>query len=172
MEDDSPAQLAIRIDDPRWQKAVPDVAAWLERVAAAALAHLSLPAAARFEIAVTLTDDQTVRELNARHRGRDAPTDVLSFPQFEPEELARFAAAGPPVPLGDIVLAYDTVCREAQEAGRPLAAHLAHLFVHGLLHLVGYDHVKEVEARQMERLESEILADLGLPDPYMEELEQ
>ncbi|GBD43606.1 Endoribonuclease YbeY [bacterium HR40] len=171
MDDDSPIALAVEIADPRWRRSIPDLEDQLAQAVAVTLPELDLPAGCRFEVAVTLADDRMVRELNARYRGRDAATDVLSFPQFEADELARLASPAGVVPLGDIVLAFETVSRDAADLGRPLLAHLLHLFVHGLLHLVGFDHVGEAEAMRMERLEAAILARLGLPDPYREERE-
>lgn len=109
-------------------------------------------------VVVLLTDDETVRDLNARFRGKDSATNVLSFP-------AHDTAQGH---LGDICLAYGVCAREAVEQGKTLAAHLQHLVAHGVLHLVGYDHEDEAEAEVMEDLERQILAGLGLADPYLE----
>lgn len=169
MDDDSPPQLAIAIADPRWRRLFPDPERRLGAALAATLERAGLPARGRFLVEVTLADDVTVQALNARHRGRNAPTDVLSFPQFAPEELARLGRDGPPVPLGDIVLASGTVERDARSLGRPVEAHALHLFVHGLLHLLGHDHEEEEEARRMERLEAGILATLGIADPYAQQ---
>ena len=105
-----------------------------------------------------LTDDSAIRALNRQWRGLDAPTNVLSFP-------AKTSGAGTRV-LGDVVIAYQTVAREARDEGKPFAHHLAHLAVHGYLHLVGYDHDTDHKARRMQRLEAAILAGLGVPDPY------
>ena len=105
---------------------------------------------------VLLTDDVAVQALNARFRGKDQPTNVLSFPT-------------PPNPeqhLGDVALAYQTCAREAAEQGKALAAHLQHLVAHGVLHLLGYDHIGDDEAEAMEGLERVVLAGLGVPDPY------
>jgi probable rRNA maturation factor len=107
-------------------------------------------------VVVLLTDDETVRDLNARFRGKDSATNVLSFP-------AHDTAQGH---LGDICLAYGVCAREADEQGKTLAAHLQHLVAHGVLHLVGYDHEDDTEAKVMEDLERRILATLGLADPY------
>ena len=101
-----------------------------------------------------LTDDAEVRQLNARWRGKDKPTNVLSFP------------AGDPVLIGDVVLAFQTVKREAAEQGKHFGDHLSHLVVHGALHLIGYDHVKARDAEAMEALERRVLAGLGIADPY------
>jgi probable rRNA maturation factor len=131
------------------------------RAAAAALeAELGLIAC---EACVALSSDAEVKELNATYRGKDAPTNVLSFP------------AGPSIPageaeearfLGDIVVARETVAREAADLGVPIEHHLQHLIVHGLLHLLGHDHETDAEAEEMEALEVRILARLGIADPY------
>jgi len=112
------------------------------------------------EACVALSDDATVRELNARYRGKDKPTNVLSFPA-----LQGFGNATPQ-PLGDIVLAQETVEREAAEQGIAAAHHLQHLVVHGLLHLLGFDHETDDEAREMEGIEIDVLGTLGIPNPY------
>jgi len=109
------------------------------------------------ELSVMLADDAAVRALNARWRGQDEPTNVLSFP------AAASAASGM---LGDIAIAYETTAREAQAEGKLFTDHLAHLAVHGFLHLLGYDHATDEEAESMERLERVILAQLGIADPY------
>lgn len=124
--------------------------------------------AARAEVCVALSDDASVRELNRQYRGKDAPTNVLSFPAPE-ATLAPSAvqiSAHQPRTLGDLVLAYETLAREAREQGIPLAHHLQHLVVHGLLHLLGFDHETDREAEEMEALEVEILAGLGISNPY------
>jgi probable rRNA maturation factor len=110
------------------------------------------------EVSVNFTDDATIRELNAQWRGIDKPTNVLSFETPGPLEK-RLA-------LGDIVIAYETVAREAEEQGKSFTAHLTHLIIHGFLHLIGYDHQTPREADEMETLERRIAAALGLSDPY------
>ena len=113
-----------------------------------------------------LCDDEAIAGLNARWRGHDRPTNVLSFPA--PQRAPAAACLGPvrPALLGDIAIAYETVAREAAEQGKPLADHLAHLAIHGFLHLLGYDHHRDGEAERMERLERDILAGIGVADPY------
>jgi probable rRNA maturation factor len=116
------------------------------------------------ELAVMLTDDAGIRTLNSNWRGIDKPTNVLSFPALQPT-----APVGPddaPRMLGDIAIAYDTTRREADDEQKPFDHHLSHLVVHGFLHLIGYDHEKDGDAEAMETLEREILAQLGIPDPY------
>src|SRR6516164_3395501 len=116
------------------------------------------------ELAVMLTDDSGIRTLNSNWRGIDKPTNVLSFPALQPQAPQRPGDA--PRMLGDIAIAYETMRREADEEGKPFDHHLSHLAVHGFLHLIGYDHENDVDADAMEHLETEILAQLGIPDPY------
>lgn len=113
------------------------------------------------ELSVVLSDDAHVRDLNRDYRGKDKPTNVLSFPAELDMDIP-----GAPRMLGDIVLALETVQREALEQSKTAEAHLTHLSVHGLLHLLGYDHIEEEEAQQMEALEVRLLADLGIANPY------
>ncbi|MBU1347164.1 MAG: rRNA maturation RNase YbeY [Alphaproteobacteria bacterium] len=145
--------IEVEIEGVDWTDAVDDVEAVVERAAVAALADRV------GGIVVLLTGDEAVRELNARFRDKDRPTNVLSFP----------AAPMPgvdPVPLGDIVLAYGVCAGEAQAQGKRLEDHLTHLVVHGVLHLLGRDHEIEAEAEAMEAEERVILARLGVSDPY------
>jgi probable rRNA maturation factor len=152
-----PAAVAIDVvvQSKRWQ-AVPGAARTLRAAIAAAAATVSTP---RGELAIVLTDDSAIRRLNRRWRGKDAPTNVLSFP-------GPAVPVGAPALLGDIVIAYQTVAREALAEGKPFMHHLTHLAVHGFLHLIGYDHAAEKEAQAMEALETAILAGLDVPDPY------
>lgn len=113
------------------------------------------------ELSVVFTDDAAIRKLNANWRAKDKPTNVLSFPAFPPNRNAPL----PPM-LGDIVLAEETVRREAQEEGKPFENHLTHLIVHGFLHLAGYDHETDEDAEEMEDLERRVLSRLAIPDPY------
>jgi probable rRNA maturation factor len=115
------------------------------------------------ELSVTLTDAARQRRLNRDYRGHDAPTNVLAFPAWDP---AMHVLPGVPILLGDVVLACETVAREASEQNKPIDDHLRHLIVHGVLHLLGYDHQVHAKAVKMEALETEILARLGVPDPY------
>jgi probable rRNA maturation factor len=116
------------------------------------------------ELAVMLTDDAGIRTLNRNWRGIDKPTNVLSFPALQPT-----GSGGPddaPRMLGDIAIAYETTRREADDEQKPFDHHLSHLAIHGFLHLIGYDHETDRDAEAMEGLEQEILAQLGIPDPY------
>jgi probable rRNA maturation factor len=132
-----------------------------KRVLAAAVGVLALDSDEPAELSLVFTDDAHIRELNAAWREKDKPTNVLSFP------LAAVEPGAPlPPMLGDIVLACETVEREAQAEEKPFDHHLAHLIVHGFLHLVGYDHETDAEAGEMEGIERVILAELAIPDPY------
>jgi probable rRNA maturation factor len=119
------------------------------------------------ELAVMLTDDSGIRTLNLNWRSIDTPTNVLSFPALQPPGGQEPDNA--PRMLGDIAIAYETTRREADEEQKPFNHHLSHLAVHGFLHLVGYDHEKDSEAEVMESLERDILASLGIPDPYADQ---
>lgn len=123
------------------------------------------------EISVKFTSDEEVRALNRDYRGKDKPTNVLSFPMMEPDLLSQIADAGEgELLLGDIVLAHGVCVREAAEKGIAVEAHAAHLIVHGSLHLLGYDHeVSDDEAEEMEQVERVALAALGIADPYITE---
>jgi probable rRNA maturation factor len=122
---------------------------------------------ARLSVSLLFTSDSEVRALNREWRGKDKPTNVLSFPMLERSELLALSAEGPPVLLGDIALAFETCAREAEEKGISLEHHAAHLIIHGLLHLAGYDHETSSEdAAAMEALEIKALALMGIADPY------
>lgn len=168
MDPEPPSTIALTIGAPIWRRHLADPERLCRRALAAALEHAPKPAwLVRAEISVLLADDATVRRLNAAYRGKDRATNVLSFPTFEaiPAQAPRGLPGGP-VPLGDIVLAFETVRAEAEAEGKPLAHHVSHLLVHGCLHLLGYDHEQPDEALRMEALERDILARLGIPDPY------
>ena len=136
--------------------------------AASALAQFAPELAnPRLSASVLFADDAEVHALNRDWRGKDKPTNVLSFPMLEREELRALAAEGPPELLGDIALAYETCASEAAAKGIPLPDHAAHLIIHGLLHLAGHDHeTSPQEAAAMEALEIKALALMGLADPY------
>jgi probable rRNA maturation factor len=136
-------------------KATKDVRPVARRAIREAAALLATPTA---ELAIVLTDDSAIRLLNRAWRGVDAATNVLSFP-------AKHAGDGPPL-IGDIVLAYETIAGEARAEHKPFAHHVAHLAVHGFLHLLGYDHVRDKDAEVMEKVELDVLRRLAIPDPY------
>ncbi len=130
-------------------------------VISAALAHLETPLAEDTEVSLLFTGDRQIRALNNQWRQQDKATNVLSF--------ASGDADGPPTPLlGDIVLAFETIAREAAEQDKTFEDHLSHLLVHGFLHLLGHDHLDDTEAGRMESLETRILAGLAIADPYSE----
>jgi probable rRNA maturation factor len=145
----------------------PDAEAIIQRAVATAAEFVNAGLKVDFgeaELAVMLTDDAGIRTLNLNWRGIDKPTNVLSFPALPPT-----GAGGPddaPRMLGDIAIAYQTTRKEADDEQKPFDHHLSHLAVHGFLHLIGYDHEKDDDAETMETLEREILAQLGIPDPY------
>lgn len=142
---DTPAEVSIMMDDIAWRRAVRDLGPLIAR---------TVRNAATLPVNIVLADDRTVQRLNLRHRGKNRPTNVLTF---EP------AAPGLP---GEIVIALGTVRREAIALGRAPRAHLAHLLVHGCLHLAGYDHAQAGEARRMEMAEARILHHLGIANPW------
>ncbi|MCE7030271.1 rRNA maturation RNase YbeY [Jiella avicenniae] len=155
--------VVIGIADEAWSDAFgdADLVALTHRALAAAARHLALPDAIETEVSVTFADDATVAEANRAWRGKDRPTNILSFPMVQ---LAPGALPGPLA--GDLLLAFETLAREAAAEDKPLADHLTHLLVHGFLHLMGHDHVEEDEAAAMEATEIAILAGLGIADPY------
>lgn len=120
----------------------------------------------RLSASVLFTVDEEVQALNREWRMKDAPTNVLSFPMMERAELLALQADGGPEMLGDIALAWETCCREAEEKSIAIADHAAHLLVHGMLHLAGHDHQVDSEAETMEALEIRALAVMGIADPY------
>jgi probable rRNA maturation factor len=145
-----------------WQSE-PDAEAVIRRAIAAAAGSVDEDVADA-EVAVMLTDDAGIRTLNCNWRGIDKPTNVLSFPALQPEGAWKVGDA--PRMLGDIAIAYETLRREADEEQKPFDHHLSHLAVHGFLHLVGYDHDNDADAETMEALEQDVLAQLGIPNPY------
>jgi probable rRNA maturation factor len=165
--------VAVTMLDPDWPRAVPAVED-LARRAAEAAATVSGPAAKALaargaEISLVLTDDATLRRYNRDYRGIDKPTNVLAFaavvaPGWEPGGAPGEAEG--PLLLGDVLLARETLAREAEAQGKRPADHLCHLVVHGVLHLLGQDHQAESEAQVMERLEVAALGRLGVADPY------
>lgn len=146
--------IEIEVEDAAWTAALPEAAAVAERAATAALGAVA------GDVVVLLTGDEAVRDLNARFRDKDRPTNVLSFP------AAEMTFPGQAPHLGDLVLAFGVCAAEAEAQGKTLADHLSHLTVHGVLHLLGRDHENEAEADEMEAEERDILASLGVADPY------
>lgn len=157
-----PHAIDLAVEDERWETAIPGLEALVTRAVEAGLAIAPETPDGPVEVSILLTDDAAVQELNKTWRGKDKPTNVLSFPAAPQPRHAQVAT-----PLGDVVLAYETLVRESAEQSKPLQNHLAHLLVHGTLHCLGQDHeTGEAEAEAMESLEVAALATLGIPDPY------
>jgi len=150
----APLKIDLVVESERWKEAK-EAAAIAQRAVIEAAAMLSTPSS---ELAIVLTDDSAIRLLNRTWRGVDAATNVLSFPTQD--------AGGQPPLIGDVVLAYETIAREARAERKPFAHHLAHLVVHGFLHLLGYDHRSRREAEAMEQVERDVLRRLAIPNPY------
>lgn len=144
--------LDLRLAEDGWNSAIADIETVCNKALEAAFALTGEAG----EVALLLTDDKEMHQLNHDWRDKDKPTDVLSFPA-DPME-APF--------LGDIAIGFGVACRDAEHQGRALEAHLSHLLIHGYLHLLGHDHMEDTEAREMESLETRALASLGIPDPY------
>ncbi|MCU0894502.1 MAG: rRNA maturation RNase YbeY [Rhodospirillales bacterium] len=154
----------ILIDAPGWAARFDDIEELCRRAVDAALAAAPAPRS-RCRVSVLFTSDATMRRLNASYRGQDKATNVLSFPADADAGGAGIAFDEPPL-LGDIAIGLEAVLREAEDEGKSPADHVCHLIVHGTLHLLGYDHDDDTEAYVMERLEAQVLAGLGVPDPY------
>jgi probable rRNA maturation factor len=154
----SALKIDVMIDSKRWKEPA-KIKAVIRRALAQAAAETRSTAGG--ELAIVLTDDSAIRTLNRDWRGIDKATNVLSFPAKN---------NGPQPHLGDIVLAFETIEREAKSEHKPLVHHLAHLAVHGFLHLVGYNHERDKDAHEMEQAERDILRQLKIPDPYQERL--
>jgi probable rRNA maturation factor len=147
--------IDLQVQSPLW-----DAQPAAEQTVRDAIAAAAALVPAEGEMSVALTDNAAVQALNRDWRGIDKPTNVLSFPATAPK------VKGLPAPLGDVIVAYETLAREAGEENKPVLHHLAHLAVHGYLHLMGYDHQTDSEAEAMEGMEREILDRLGIADPY------
>jgi probable rRNA maturation factor len=157
-------KLEVIVRSALWQKRRTAKSVIKKAISAAAQAASTAPA----ELAIVLSNDSGIQALNRDWRGKDQPTNVLSFPAA-PIQSARKGSSKsrvPPPYIGDIVIAYQTTAREAVADGKPFDHHLAHLAVHGYLHLLGYDHENDRDAEIMERLERRILKRLAVPDPY------
>ena len=156
--------IDINVEKGDWEAALPDYQATVERAinaCVATAAECEDEDEAEWEISVLLTDDGAVQALNRDWRGKDKPTNVLSFPAS-----ADDLPMGAPMMLGDIALGFETVVKEAEDLGKPLSDHFCHLVVHGMLHLLGFDHISDAQADEMEPLEIEILDGLGIKSPY------
>jgi len=157
------SSIALSLDCEAWESTLPEVETLCRIAAEAALDGAGVDLPPVYELSLVLTTDAEIRILNRMWRGQDKPTNVLSFPadmDIVPDDA--------PVLLGDVVVAFETTRREVEEAklAATLSDHLSHLIVHGVLHLLGYDHEIDDEAEEMEQLEIELLAGLGIPNPY------
>jgi probable rRNA maturation factor len=151
--------IVIRLAEPRWRGEIAVVRSLCRRAARSALAAAGRGLCG--EITIMLADDATLHALNREFRRKDRPTNVLAFPAAGPGPAPQGDQ-----PLGDVVIAFETVAGEARAQGKPLSHHLAHLVVHGILHLLGYIHDRKADARRMEAVEIAALAAIGVPDPY------
>ena len=161
------------IEDKRWCEKIADIAQVIERVKSTTFDYLMvhenldvLQQEKPLEINVCLSDDTTVHQLNKEFRGMDKPTNVLSFANMDFENFAIENEPFNEIELGDIIVAYETMYREAEVENITLYAHFCHLLVHGLLHILGFDHITEEEADYMESFEKEILQNMGIDNPY------
>lgn len=158
--------ITLNVAHEKWKPRLKPYGKTVRGVLEAALAETELKNSNReLELAVVLADDAFVQELNKNYRAKDKPTNVLSFPSSELEELENLPDSEQ-VNLGDIILALETVEREAKEQGKTFRGHTIHLLVHGFLHLLGYNHIKQEEAEIMEAKEIKILHALGIENPY------
>lgn len=147
-------EVTIAVEHPQWRKKWPSLRRDAAHLLAAAAAHPDLKARARGVVALVLTNNRTLRRLNRQFRGKDRPTNVLSF-----EDQTE--------PLGGIAVAYETVAAECREQDKVFVNHAKHMILHGFLHLLGHDHTTKGEARLMEQVEIAILRDVGIPNPYV-----
>lgn len=151
----------ILIEDPRWVATV-DLQPLVNSVIDATLGALNAEKGGPAEVSLLFADDARISVVKGAWLGKNAPTNVLSFPSAEGGQQSGSERTL----LGDMILSFDTICREAQDEGKSFEAHLAHMIAHGFLHLMGYDHINDEEADVMEALESQVLIALGMPDPW------
>jgi probable rRNA maturation factor len=166
---DATFELEVVTEEPGWLRELPNVVDLCRSAAEAAFAAAGghrLVSGGGAEACLLLSDDARIKGLNNTFRGRDEPTNVLSFPSAEPDVLAAIGADGVPATLGDIIIALETTSAEAALDAKSLGDHLRHLVVHGTLHLLGFDHATAPEAAEMEALERRALATLDIADPY------
>jgi probable rRNA maturation factor len=161
--------IDVAVLNEGWDPVI-DWAALGDRAARAALSGAQfdriMESASLVELAIRLADDDAVRTLNREYRGKDTPTNVLSFPMLDAQDVSALDGPHADLLLGDIILAHGVCVREAKARQIPLEAHATHLIIHGVLHLLGFDHIEEAEAVAMENLERTVLLRLGLHDPY------
>ncbi len=162
-------EVDVLVEDPRFGRHRADWQSRAEHCTASALANSAfaglVDAAGLFDLSIRLSSDASVRILNRDSRGKDSATNILSFQYIDDPQPAALAAS-PGATLGDLILGYETIATEAQAQRKSFDAHASHLIVHGVLHLLGYDHIDDAQADTMEACERRALADVGLPDPY------
>ena len=163
----------IDIEDPRWQDAIENIASAILQVKDEVCKRIGnevdfLDDYHEFSVNLCLSNDAAVQQLNREFRGKDKPTNVLSFAAIDDEEFDDILQAEKNVGLGDIIIAYETMQKEAPEQGVSLHDHFCHLWAHGLLHILGYDHITEEEALEMEQRETDVLHEMGIANPYQE----
>lgn len=161
--------IAVNVEDQRW--AALDIEALAEHAVEATLHHLDIDPQ-YFEVSLLACGDARIADLNAEFRGKPVPTNVLSWPTVDRARAGQhpdkpsFDPRGMPEELGDIAVSFDTCAAEASSANKPVADHVTHLLIHGVLHLLGYDHISDQDTDIMETLEGEVLGKLGISDPY------
>ena len=167
--------IDISVANAIWDTQIPDYKPLIESCLEQIISHV--PEAQNFrkfnhlELSVLLTDDQNIHILNRDYRGKDKPTNVLSFPSLSEDEIERYLRGSDqlpqyPVSLGDVIFAYETIAGESVAQGKKFEDYFCHLSVHGILHLLGYDHMNDKEQRKMESIEKAILLKLSIDDPY------
>ncbi len=167
--------LDINIEDKRWNEALTNISILMEKVKTAVFEYVKtnmklkiLNIKKPFFIGICLSDDRQVQHLNKEFRNLDKPTNVLSFANIDDPDFLEESKYYPEFDLGSIIIAYETMNREAEEQDISLEAHFCHLLTHGFLHLLGFDHIKAEDAQQMEKMETDILASLEIDNPYEE----
>ncbi|MEO1019726.1 MAG: rRNA maturation RNase YbeY [Pseudomonadota bacterium] len=166
MDSDSSQPIEVTIEAQAWNTIVTDPRQLVTRAAETALGELDAAERVRAEIGILLTDNIAVRALNKEYRGRDRPTNVLSFPSFGRDQPRPDHG---PLLFGDVILALETVKAEADALADGFSGHVSHLVIHGILHLFGHDHENNDEAQKMERAERRLMAQLGFGDPYSDD---
>ncbi|MCF8474393.1 MAG: rRNA maturation RNase YbeY [Emcibacter sp.] len=169
--------IEISVEFPKWQDNFPEyqdhITACFDLIVAHVPETQNFSKFSHLELSILLGDDDNIKQLNFDHRKQNKPTNVLSFPCLSDEEIDLYLKRGKdipdyPVALGDVVFAFETIEREAKSQGKRFSDHFCHLSLHGILHLLGYDHIEDNEAEIMENLERELLQKLSIDDPYQD----
>lgn len=166
-------KINLSIEDERWTAAIADVAAVVEKVKDAVINRVSgevdfLLPDRQFSLNLCLSNDEEVHHLNKEFRKMDKPTNVLSFASVDDEAFDEMLASGAEVELGDVIVAFETMEREAKETDVLFCEHFCHLWAHGMLHILGYDHIEPEDRAEMEQREIDILEKLKIANPYQE----